>query len=333
MSIKRESSLTKKRDALIGNGIILPSLLDNILFQKDQPHGFALNLCGHCNARCSYCPQSFKNEPEEYISMDIIERLLASTKSTPTYFQFGTRGENLLHPNVFEIFGMIKKNNPKHYITVNTNARLMHGDFAIEFFKSGDVNQVIMSLQSLDRESYKTLTNYENIDSILRNIKESIEIRDRLNSPTMIGIQHLNTETNRTSYESFVEYWSKYDVYTYSQMLHPWGDKFDYVDGKDDCRYPCLYLWLYPNISHNGNVCSCFADFYDENIYGNIGLDSLQKIWTESKHRKYMIEMHLTGQWDEIGLCSKCNGYKEFENVFYKLENGHFALKDARGHK
>ncbi len=330
---KKQSSLDKKREKLILNGIIKPDLIENIKYQISQPHGFALNLCGHCTFRCSYCPQSTVNVPKEFIDMDIIKRLLNDAKDVPTYFQFGTRGENILHPDFFNIIAGIKENNRLHYITLNTNGLILSEDLALKVLRSG-VDQLIFSLQTINPDLYTKLTNYQDFSKILNNVIQAIKLRDRNNIDVMIGVQFLNTAENKPYYDEFERFWNDYNVFTYSQTLHNWGDKFDFIEKVSIERYPCLYLWLYPNISHKGNVCSCFADFFDENKFGNLSQQSLSDIWTGSELRKDMIDKHLHSRWNELKLCKSCNGWIEFANVFKKDKKTFFIeneLTAARG--
>jgi len=317
---KQVTSLEKKRETLMANGVIKADLVENVKYQKSQPHGFALNLCGHCNFRCSYCPQSTQEFPEEFIEMETVRRLLNDTKDTPSYFQFGTRGENLLHPHFFDIIHAIKQSNPLHYITLNTNGVMMEGDFAEKVIRSG-IDQLTFSLQSIKPEIYTALTNYQNFDKIINNIISTIKLRDAKKINLLIGIQFLNTKENRPFYQEFVDFWEPYDVYMYSQTPHNWGDKFDFSSHVETIpdRYPCLYLWLYPSISCKGNVCSCFADFYDENNFGNLNEQTLHEIWENSPVRKKMIEEHLAGQWDKNPMCKSCKSFTQFENIFKKL--------------
>ncbi|RPI76468.1 MAG: radical SAM protein [Desulfobacteraceae bacterium] len=327
MTLEKITSLQKKRETLIANNIIRADLLENIRYQSNQPHGFALNLAGHCNAKCSYCPQSLTDVPKEYIDRATVRRLLAATENVPTYFQLGTRGENLLHPGFFEIIREIRRNNVKHYITLNTNGRLLTPDFALRVLTSG-IDQLIFSLQSMNPVIYRQLTNYDRLDKILRNMTTTVGLNQGLEKKVLIGIQYLDTPENRPYYEEFEKFWAAYDVYTYTQKLHNWGNKFDQDTYAPVKRYPCLALWLYPVVSHRGNLCSCFADFYEENVFGSLDQTSLTAIWNGSERRKTMMQEHLNSEWDKNGLCRSCRGYQEFENIFIE-QNNRFRLPEG----
>lgn len=313
-SMSKLSSLERKRLDLIERNIIKNSPYKNIAFQEDQPHGFALNLCGHCNAKCSYCPQSLLEQPEEYINPKIVDNLLKSTINIPSYFQFGTRGENLLNPLFSEYVRQIKRNNPKHYVTLNTNGLIFEGQLRTDVLNSG-IDQLIFSIQTCDPNIYTALTKNPSYEKVYNIILETIQERNMNCIDCMIGVQFLDTPENSKYYETFLDVWKDHDVFTYKQVFHSWGDKFE-VDNQGDDRYPCQYLWLYPNISHKGNVCSCYADFYDENIFGNLLDNSLEEIWQQSDLRHAMMSDHLTGEWQKHALCKDCNGWREFSNVF-----------------
>lgn len=316
----RRNSLNKKKEILIGRNIIKSDTLENIAFQMSQPHGLCFNFVGHCTLQCTYCPQSFKKTPKEYLDIGIVSRIIDETCKIPTYFQFGARGDNLLHPQCSEIFAAIKRRNFKHYLTLNTNGILMKRDLGKGVVQSG-IDQITFSLQSIEPKIYMKLTNNKNIEAIIENIKTTIELRDRYNKNMLICVQFLNTEENRPYYNQFQSFWSQYDVYTYRQALHSWGDKFKPLQKEVIDRYPCLYLWLYPVITHNGNVCSCFVDFFEEHVYGNLKDASLPDIWQNSDKRKEMAKLHLNGEWNRLPLCQYCDGWTFYENIFIKNGN------------
>ncbi len=320
-------SLLKKRMTLVKRGIIKQNLLENVAFQEGQPHGFCFNFVGHCTFKCTCCPQSLSELEKEYIDRTIVSCVVDAARNVPTYFQFGARGDNLLHPDCCDMFREIKNSNSCHYLTLNTNGLLMNYSRAREVLQSG-IDHITFSLQSIIPEVYRSITNYQYLEKIVRNIEETIRFRDELSGDVSISIQFLDTYENRPYYEQFETFWKKYDVSIYCQKVHSRGNKFDFNVHEEIERYPCLYLWLYPVISHNGNVCSCYADFYEEQIYGNLGELSLSEIWKNSRNRKDMIQQHLNREWDTLPLCKSCMGWSDYENIFRKKGNT-FVLPQA----
>ena len=240
--MEKMDSLNTKRAILIERNIIKADTLENVAFQVHQPHGLCFNFVGHCTFQCSYCPQSFQKVSKEFLDIGIVSKIIDDTRLVPTYFQFGARGDNLLHPDCCDIFSAIKRSNPMHYLTLNTNGVLMADDLAKKIVKSG-IDQITFSLQSIEPEIYTRLTNYKYLEVIIDNIIKTIKMRDMYNKNLMIGIQYLDTEENRPYYDKFQSFWNQYDVYTYRQALHSWGDKFEPTYPTMINRYPCLYLW------------------------------------------------------------------------------------------
>lgn len=317
-----------KRQILIDRGIIKADDLENILHQHEMPRGFALNLCGHCNYRCSYCPQSLKKHPVEYIDVEIIEKTFGELGNRAVYVQMGTRGENLLHPSFFRVIDVIKKRNGSSYICLNTNGFLID-EKMMQRLLGSEIDHIVFSLQTIKADLYQKINGSTHHGTIVEKIKKFIKARNAAESNMLLSVQFLGFPENIRYRDDFINYWRGHDIQVQVQPLHCWGDKFEHTETQDEQRYPCLYLWLYPQISHKGRLAMCYNDFYDEMAYGDLSEYSLSALW-QGERAKELREKHLSGRWGEIAMCRNCFGYKYFNNCFSK-ENGKFTLLNNRG--
>ena len=312
---KKLTSLENKRQVLISSGIIKDDFLENIWYQHEQPHGFTVTLCGHCTFECSYCPNTIKDRPQEFMDTGIIEKLIDETREIPSYYMFSPRGESLLHPDFVTLMCMIKESNSDHFIGYNTNGLLMNKKYRQQVLECG-IGQVTFSMQSIEPGIYSKLTNYPNCEEIIDNVIKTIELRDRFSLDVIIAVQFLDNSQNTPHFKKFEKFWSAYDVFIHRQKEHSWGGRFEFGRDVDGDRYPCMNLWLQPKISHRGEVCICYVDFFDEYIYGDLRSQSLSEIWKTSTLRRKIIKAHMSSRWSDVDICKDCVAWKLFPNIF-----------------
>lgn len=320
---KRQDAHLVKKDILIDRGIIKGNMAENIRHQAELPRGFTLNLCGHCTYRCTYCPQSLRPHPPEYIELEVVERVFQELEGRAVYVQMGTRGENLLHPRFFDVLRVIKDSNPRSYVCLNTNAFIID-DAMMEGLLTLGLDHLVFSLQTMVPELYANISGSSHHAKVVDRIKRCIARRQALGSETFLSVQYLAFPENLPHKRAFLDYWQDYDIEVQIQRFHGWGDKFEVKKDETVARYPCHYLWLYPTVTHSGNLVPCFADFYDEMAYGSLKTHSLRELWQGEKIRE-LRELHLQGRWGEIPMCKDCEGFLAMDNGF-RLENGRFVL-------
>jgi len=319
---KKVTALDYKLQVLISRGIIKRDFLESIWYQHEQPHGFSITLCSKCTYNCRYCPSTTKDSPKEFMDIRTIEKLIADTREVPSYYLFSPRGESLLHPDFVSIMRMIKESNPNHFITYSTNGLLMNNKYRQQVIECG-IGQIAFSMQSIEPKIYSTLTNYPNCEEIIDNVIKTIELRDRFSLDVIIAVQFRDNSLNTPYFKKFEKFWSAYDVFIHRQREHSWGGRFECGDDGDDDegRYPCMNLWLQPKISHSGKVCICYADFFDEYIYGDLRSQSLSEIWRTSTLRRKIIRAHMSSRWSEVNICRDCVEWKLFPNIFERKGN------------
>ena len=322
-SFKPDAHKTKKA-ILLARGIIMPDPVSNLLHQKSFPRGFSLNLCGHCNYNCSYCPQSLQINSKEYLKIETVEKVLAEVGNRSIYVQIGSRGEGLLHPDFFYVIRIIKRHNPLSFICLSTNGYAIDDEKMSAIFEEG-IDQVQFSLQTVNPKLYKEITGSSNFAAVLDRIKKLSKMRKESESHMLISAQYLDLPVNRKYYGDFIQFCSDFGIDCHFQTVHNWGDKFNGQPISQTDRYPCLYPFLYPTISHDSRLSPCFIDYFGEMSFGSLESSTFSCLWNGKKAR-FLRNMHLSQRWDELALCRNCSGYKILGNAF-QLEDGIFKIK------
>ncbi|HJV81571.1 GTP 3',8-cyclase MoaA [Noviherbaspirillum sp.] len=130
-----------------------------------------LSVTDRCDLRCTYCmPKGFKGfeEPEDWLTFDEIERLLAAFARLGTSRIRMTGGEPLLRRNLSELAGRIARLPGIRDLSLSTNATRL--DRYAESLKAAGVSRINVSLDSLDAECMEKITGHDSLPKIMAGI-------------------------------------------------------------------------------------------------------------------------------------------------------------------
>lgn len=70
-----------------------------------------LEITNHCNQKCTFCPDMFREDPRTWLPLDQVKRLIDELAETFTVgsMQLNAYGEPLVHPNIKEILSYIRE--------------------------------------------------------------------------------------------------------------------------------------------------------------------------------------------------------------------------------
>ncbi len=94
----------------------------------DEPSVITINVFEHrCFAACRFCPQAFKPEQVRHreISDSLFQRIVGQLPDTPITVRFGTGGEPLDYPRIFQLIAYLKQQRPNCYSQLATNGVLL----------------------------------------------------------------------------------------------------------------------------------------------------------------------------------------------------------------
>lgn len=118
-----------------------------------------VSVTDRCDLRCSYCmPKHFRDfhEPEEWLSFDEIERVIAAFTRLGTRRVRLTGGEPLVRKDLPTLAAQLKALPGLDDLSLSTNCTRM-GKHASEL-KTAGIDRINVSLDSLDAQKFKQLT-------------------------------------------------------------------------------------------------------------------------------------------------------------------------------
>jgi len=151
-----------------------------------------LSVTDKCNMRCFYCmPEGFKGFeiPENWLSFDEIERVIAAFVDLGVTKVRLTGGEPLVRRNVTELVSRLASLDGLDDLSMSTNATLLH-KYATAL-KSSGVSRINVSLDSLQEEQFAKVTGNGKLKEVLAGLQAAKEAKlspIKINMVAMKGI-------------------------------------------------------------------------------------------------------------------------------------------------
>jgi len=276
-----------------------------------------------CNLRCTFC-DAHSGRAEEFrkhaglMSIDTfnviankIEEYVLKYNQKIEMIQFHGNGEPLLHKNLSEMISILKKKNIANSLRVITNGVLLKKDKVKSLIESG-IDEIHLSLDTIDKESYLRTKKRDQIDIVLKNIDEAIEIFENTKGPQFYikyfrPSDHLEYEVKaEDSYAVINKYKdrakdSKY-VHLKEQILVDTG--LGMLKGnviEKPCENPFYLIYA----MHTGKISACCSDVYNQLTIGEIEGQSLEEIM-KGKILREIRQAHLDANFEKYPLCKGC---------------------------
>ena len=233
-----------------------------------------LSITDVCNYKCTYClPQGYKKNPGDmrsFMSSEEISRL------TKVFSELGvckirlTGGEPTVRKDFFDILKDIKQNSNIPKVTMTTNGYRLN-KIAKQLYELG-LDGINISIDSLNRETFKKLTGHDKLLEILEGIKilQDLNFKNiKINAVLLKNINDSDEEfekfgnfirDNKIDFR-FIELMQTGDNLEYFKKNHVPSKKFkDYLDKNN---------WIYQT---HGKDSGPSLNFIHPDFKGKFGL-------------------------------------------------------------
>lgn len=214
------------------------------------PRIITLEICGHCNRSCSYCPNVVTPQKARLISMEVVykfaERLKEIRWSGTVDFIFFN--EPTLHPRLPEIVKIVKDYAPTCMPRISTNGDLLNYNLVSQLKKSG-LYRIYAMRHIPTKEGWR-----ENINTLSKQFPGMFVIMD---------IEELEQSHGLNDYGG---------LFKVNKIMPPILDK-----GKPSCR-------VHRHIAQftiDGDWNLCCTDYQKTMQFGNIMNRSILDMWKD----------------------------------------------------
>jgi radical SAM protein with 4Fe4S-binding SPASM domain len=265
-----------------------------------------IEICSHCNGRCSFCPVGFDPLPKKLMSNVNFEQIINRIPiGEIDWISLNHYNEPLLDPNFIEKVCILKKYGFK--LRLFTNGVLLNQKKIDALFAIGNVELIVVNLPTLDPNKYSQLMGMSYKPAIMKQLLYLVEKE----FPTEVCINNSHEEALKTKND--LEYFFKQNNSHLPRMIiNRTHDRAGLLESGEfllkskASTYGCRRFFSQLNINVNGEVFMCCQDYYQESIFGNLLEQDLKTILTNesaSKLRKMIFGMDSS---DADFICDKC---------------------------
>ena len=233
-----------------------------------------LSITDVCNFKCTYClPEGYKKTPGDtrnFMSAQEISRLTKALSELGVCKIRLTGGEPTVRKDFFDILNDMKNNSKIEKITMTTNGYQLD-KIAKQLHQSG-LDGINISIDSLDRETFKNLTGHDRLPEILNGIKilQDLNLKNiKVNAVLLKGIN--DTEKDFEIFSDFIKN-NKID-FRFIELMET-GDNREYfkkkhVPAKTFKDYLEKNNWIYQTFGKDAGPA---LNYMHPNFKGKFGL-------------------------------------------------------------
>ncbi len=293
---------------------------------EEFPMMCVIGLSYVCNSKCPHCPYTESEIRADYrdslFMKDGLFRLIADQCGEHNaWIRISGAGEPMMHRNAVELMEYAKTVGAR--VGLITNGSLFTSESITRLLEAG-VDMIEFSVDASDQESYERVRKGLNWDRLVKNVREAVELRNKLKSKTKIIASGVNQQG--IDIDEVASFWEPLvDVFQKRKYLS-WGlidssksaDPAPYLMPED--HVPCPLIFERINIDSRGKVIVCGYDIAAVTDLGNVHESSISEIW-HGKEFEYYRRMHLERRGHEIEMCSKCPDwkYRSWKHNYWKI--------------
>ena len=291
----------------------------------ETPFMICVDPCSYCNITCQYCVHyDIKHDKVaasrfglQMMSLELAKKIvddLSEFQSNIKELAWYGWGEPLLNPSIDKMVEYCRKSGKVDRTAIITNGIALTNDLSDKLIEAG-LQRINFSIQGIDADGYlKVCDKRIDFDSFVSQIRYMYEHKDsNLVMYVKIGDSLLKKTEDK---QRFIDIFSEIcDEIMIEKIVNVRDDAISNINiEKADRgifgqelkeRNVCPMLFFRMFVCPDGTCVSCNADWYREQIIGDVSRESLRDIWHGNK-MKQLQRQHLLGKRKDISLCGKC---------------------------
>ena len=296
--------------------------LDDLEEALHFPKYFQAETTRVCNARCPFCPVDVWDKSVPMMPDDLFEKIASEMSDYSDWINVvmvQRAGEPLLDKKIVSRVQRLKDANIK-VVSMSTNASMLSRQKSEELLNAG-LDEIMLSIDSVDRENYEKMRVQLDYDTVLQNIETLFEVRETLKPDLMVRVRgvsffDLSKDEEAQELERWEGFWSRFrkpQDRIYMKRAHNWGNQIELddrvtseVEGTyGDVYHPCILPWSTMHITAMGTVALCPMDYDGKMNLGNIHSESIAQVWRNPKW-SWVRRLHESGNRNGIQFCHGC---------------------------
>lgn len=301
-----------------GFSFLISSLTGKISI-NGMPVSASIELTNFCNLNCPEClsGSELMSRSRGFMEMSLFEKIIKELEPYVYNLNLYFQGEPMLHPEFFSFLGLTER----IHTTVSTNGHFLSEENADKLAISG-LNNLIVSLDGIDNESYSAYRAKGNISLVKQGIKNVTEAKKRHSSGPKLIIQVLVNKNNEHQIGQLKHYAREMEASLRLKSMQIINDeafdkwlpsdrrysRYKLTDGhytiKNALPDRCPRLWFNPVITWDGKVLPCCFDKDAQHVMGDLNESSFRDIWNGPHYRLFRKAVFSGRKY--IDICRNC---------------------------
>ncbi len=233
-----------------------------------------LSITDVCNFKCGYClPNGYqidKSDNRKFLQLEEIKRLAKVFSKLGVCKIRLTGGEPTVRKDFFDIIKILKNEAGIKKVVITTNG--YHLDKKAKMFVDSGLNGINISIDSLDRNTFKKVTGHDRLPEILKGIKNLQDLyfeNIKINAVLLNGIN--SSDKDFETWAEFIKV-NKVD-FRYIELMQT-GDNLDYfkkyhISSKIFKEYLNKHYWIFQTL---GKDAGPSLNFINPEYKGKFGI-------------------------------------------------------------
>lgn len=283
-----------------------------MIIKKYIPKKIHIETVVGCNARCIMCPNYGDNVHILKMSMELFKKIINDiiVIDPQPSIKLSLNGEPLLDEEIVEKIKYIKKIKNIR-ISMNTNASLLNNINSTAIILSG-IDRINFHISGFSSEIYNNVMSGLNFNSTMKNVLNFIDQAKNLRSDIVIATKFVVLKENIKELKVAENYWLSKGVLFRPDILDGRlgsARQYDELDisgniNRENLICPLIFDQMF--IRYNGDVVSCWSDWYSERKFGNCNFLSVLDVYNSNQFNE-LRRLHINKNKKASTLCSKCS--------------------------
>lgn len=279
------------------------------------PRSIQLETTGKCNLRCKMCaPQGIPGPDGKplvkrgHMDADLYRKIvsdLAQYRDQIQMLSLFMDGDPLVDRLLPERVRYAKELGIR-LVRIATNGMLLRGKMAEDLLHSG-LDSIIVSIDSLDPETYAAIRIGGNLQQIERNVDEFMRMRKEAGrARPQVDVRMIQMPENAGEKDAFAAHWANRADSVIFHQIHNWGTTMGEQGSMDNAGSPCNWPFRDMVIYSDGRAGFCCLDF--EGVYdlGDFRFQTLEEIWHGPAYTELRDNI-VNWNVDQLPKCRECN--------------------------
>lgn len=275
--------------------------------ENSMPEQISVELSGHCNLNCLKCNIDDLKRPKGYMSREVYLKIIQDeTIEKIERLGLSNMGEPLMNRNLSEYVELANKTGKFERIHITTNAILLNERVSNRLLDAG-LGGVKLSLDFIDRDSYKQYNQRDHFDKVVKNIQTFCDLKKRGNYDCNTMLKVTLYEYTEELAQELIDRWKEYVDSIRISNVHGWAGAEAGNFPAEERKSPCQYLFCTLHILHDGRVTLCCYDKEGYLSVANIKEHSIAEMWKKHSKLNEIRKAHLDGDFSALPMCKTCD--------------------------